>query len=263
MFVNGIRLDESKKTTEFNLLFTDYYMPLNIVTKSFQLSDGREITIETGKLAKQADGSVVVKMGDTMILATVVSSEEAREGVDFLPLSVDYQEKFAAAGRIPGGFLKREGRLGDHEILICRLVDRALRPLFPDDYHAETQVFIQLISADTNAQPDALAALAASSALSVSDIPFGGPISEVRVIQLDGKFIVNPTKDEIENADLELIVAATMENILMVEGEMNEASEEDMLEALKVAHDAIKVQCQIQVELAEAVGKTEKREYSI
>ena len=237
-------------------------MPLNIVTKSFQLSDGREITIETGKLAKQADGSVVVKMGDTMLLATVVSSEEAREGVDFLPLSVDYQEKFAAAGRIPGGFLKREGRLGDHEILVCRLVDRALRPLFPDDYHAETQVFIQLISADSDAQPDALAALAASSALAVSDIPFGGPISEVRIIQLEGQYIINPTKNEIENADLELIVAATSENILMVEGEMNEVSEDVMLEALKVAHEAIKVQCQVQLELAKAVGKTEKRAYA-
>src|SRR5210317_1844972 len=197
-------------------------MSLNIVNKSIKLNDGREITIETGKLAKQADGSVVVRMGDTMLLATVVSSNEAREGVDFLPLSVDYQEKYASAGKIPGGFLKREGRLSDHEVLVCRLVDRALRPLFPDDYHAETQVFIQLISADENAQPDALAALAASSALAVSDIPFGGPISEVRVVRLEGKFIVNPTKEEIENAELELMVAATIENILMVEGEMNE-----------------------------------------
>lgn len=237
-------------------------MSLNIVTKSIKLNDGREIIIETGKLAKQADGSVVVRMGDTMLLATVVSSLEAREGVDFLPLSVDYQEKYASAGRIPGGFLKREGRLGDHEVLVCRLVDRALRPLFPDDYHAETQVFIQLISADPNAQPDALAALAASSALSVSDIPFGGPISEVRVIRLEGKFIVNPTKEEMERADLELMVAATIENILMVEGEMDEVSEDEMLEALKVAHDAIKDQCKVQLELTEATGKTEKREYS-
>ncbi|MCG8307679.1 MAG: polyribonucleotide nucleotidyltransferase [Cytophagales bacterium] len=237
-------------------------MPLNIITKSVQLSDGREIIIETGKLAKQADGAVVVKMGDTMLLATIVSSEEAKEGVDFLPLSVDYQEKFAAAGRIPGGFLKREGRLGDHEILISRLVDRALRPLFPDDYHAETQVFIQLISADPNAQPDALAALAASSAIAVSDIPFGGPISEVRVIRLDGAFKINPTLEDIQKADLELIVAATLDNILMVEGEMNEVSEEVMLEALKVAHEAIKEQCKVQLELAEAVDKTEKRTYS-
>jgi len=237
-------------------------MSLNIVTKTIKLSDGREIIIETGKLAKQADGSVVVRMGDTMLLATIVSSPEAKEGVDFLPLSVDYQEKFAAAGRIPGGFLRREGRLGDHEILISRLVDRALRPLFPDDYHADTQVFIQLISADPNAQPDALAALAASSAIAVSDIPFNGPISEVRVIKLGDDYKVNPIPEEIEKADLELIVAATYENIMMVEGEMNEVSEEEMLEALKVAHEAIKDQCLIQKELTEAVGKTEKREYS-
>ena len=234
----------------------------NIVNKSIKLSDGREIFIETGKLAKQADGAVVVRMGDTMLLATVVSGTEAREGVDFLPLSVDYQEKFASAGKIPGGFLKREGRLGDHEILVCRLVDRALRPLFPDDYHAETQVFIQLISADPKAQPDALAALAASSALAVSDIPFGGPISEVRVIKLGDEFIINPTAEEVGKADLELIVAATIDNILMVEGEMNEVSEEEMLEALKVAHEAIKDQCKVQIELTEAVGKTEKRTYS-
>ncbi len=237
-------------------------MSLNIVKKSIKLNDGREITIETGKLAKQADGSVVVRMGDTMILATVVSNIEAREGVDFLPLSVDYQEKFASAGRIPGGFLKREGRLGDSEILVCRLVDRALRPLFPDDYHAETQVFIQLISADPSAQPDALAALAASSALAVSDIPFGGPISEVRVIKLDGKFIVNPGVEEINKADLEIIVAASIDNIMMVEGEMDEASEDDLLEALKVAHDAIKDQCKVQIEMTEEVGKTVKRTYS-
>jgi len=237
-------------------------MSLNIINKSIKLNDGREITIETGKLAKQADGSVVVRMGDTMLLATVVSNNEAREGVDFLPLSVDYQEKYASAGKIPGGFLKREGRLSDHEVLVCRLVDRALRPLFPDDYHAETQVFIQLISADQNAQPDALAALAASSALAVSDIPFGGPISEVRIVRVDGKLIVNPTKEEMEKGDLELIVAATIDNILMVEGEMDEASEEEMLEALKVAHEAIKDQCKVQLELAEAVGNTVKREYS-
>jgi polyribonucleotide nucleotidyltransferase len=237
-------------------------MSLNIVKKTVTLDDGREIHIETGKLAKQADGSVVVRMGDTMLLATVVSSKDVREGVDFMPLSVDYQEKFGAAGKIPGGFLRREGRLGDHEILISRLVDRALRPLFPDDYHAETQVFIQLISADKNALPDALAALAASSALAVSDVPFGGPISEVRVIKLGDEYKINPVPEEIEKADLELIVAATVDNIMMVEGEMNEVSEEVMLEALKVAHDAIKDQCKIQIELTEAVGKTEKREYS-
>lgn len=237
-------------------------MSLNIVTKTIKLNDGREIFIETGKLAKQADGAVVVRMGDTMLLATVVSSLEAREGVDFLPLSVDYQEKFAAAGKIPGGFLRREGRLGDHEILISRLVDRALRPLFPDDYHAETQVFIQLISADSKVLPDALAALAASSALSVSDIPFGGPISEVRVIKLGDEYKINPSPEDIEKADLELIVAASIDNIMMVEGEMNEVSEEVMLDALKVAHEAIKDQCRIQIELTQAVGKTEKREYS-
>lgn len=236
-------------------------MSLNIITKSIKLSDGREIIIETGKLAKQADGAVVVRMGDTMLLATVVSSPEAREGVDFMPLSVDYQEKFASAGRIPGGFLKREGRLSDYEILVCRLVDRALRPLFPEDYHSDTQVFIQLISADPKAQPDALAALAASSALSVSDIPFGGPISEVRVIKIGEEFIINPSSEEIEQAELELIVAATIDNIMMVEGEMNEVSEEVMLEALKVAHEAIKDQCKVQIELTEAVGKTVKREY--
>lgn len=237
-------------------------MSVNIINKSIKLSDGREITIETGKLAKQADGSVVVRMGDTMLLATVVSNNEAREGIDFLPLSVDYQEKFASAGRIPGGFLKREGRLGDHEVLICRLVDRALRPLFPNDYHAETQVFIQLISADPDAQPDALAALAASSALAVSDIPFDGPISEVRVVKLDGEFIINPTLEQKEKAELELIVAASIDNIMMVEGEMNEVSEDEVLEALKVAHEAIKDQCRVQIELTEAVGKTEKRTYS-
>jgi len=237
-------------------------MSLNVITKTIKLKDGREIIIETGKLAKQADGAVVVRMGDTMLLATIVSSLEAREGVDFLPLSVDYQEKFAAAGKIPGGFLRREGRLGDHEILISRLVDRALRPLFPDDYHAETQVFIQLISADDQAQPDALAALAASSAIAVSDIPFNGPISEVRVIKLGEEYKINPIPEEIEAAELELIVAASYENIMMVEGEMDEVSEEVMLEALKVAHEAIKDQCEIQKELTEAVGKTEKREYS-
>lgn len=237
-------------------------MSLNIITKSIKLNDGREISIETGKLAKQADGSVVVRMGDTMLLATVVSNIEAREGVDFLPLSVDYQEKFASAGRIPGGFLKREGRLSDREVLVCRLVDRALRPLFPEDYHSETQVFIQMISSDQTAPPDALAALAASSALSVSDIPFGGPISEVRVVKIDGKFIINPSKEDIEKAQLELIVAASIDNIMMVEGEMDEASEEEVLEALKVAHEAIKDQCKVQLELTEAVGKTEKRTYS-
>ncbi len=235
---------------------------MNVVTKTINLPDGRTITIETGKLAKQADGSVVVRMGNTMLLATVVSNKEAKEGVDFLPMSVDYQEKFASTGKIPGGFLKREGRLSDYEILISRLVDRALRPLFPDDYHAETQININLISGDEEALPDSLAALAASSALSVSDIPFGGPISEVRVARVDGKFIINPSKKQKEAADLDLIVAGTLENIMMVEGEMKEVSEDDMLDAIKKAHEAIKVQCQVQKELEAEVGKTEKREYS-
>jgi len=233
------------------------------ITKSLKLADGREITIETGKLATQADGSVVVKMGDTMLLATVVSSKEPRENVDFLPLSVEYQEKYAATGRFPGGFFKREARPSEYEILIARLVDRALRPLFPDDYHAETQVLIFLISGDKNTMPDALAALAASSALSVSDIPFNGPISEVRVGKLNGELIINPAVSDIDALELDIMVAATMDNIMMVEGEMKEISEEDMLEALKFAHDAIKVQCKAQLELAEMVEKAKtKREYS-
>ncbi|UII31441.1 polyribonucleotide nucleotidyltransferase [Fulvivirga ulvae] len=237
-------------------------MQLNVINKTINLPDGRTITIETGKLAKQADGSVVVRMGNTMLLATVVSSTEVKEGVDFLPLSVDYQEKFASSGKIPGGFLKREGRLSDYEILISRLVDRAIRPMFNDDYHAETQIAISLISGDEEALPDALAALAASAALAVSDIPFNGPISEVRVSRINGEYIVNPTLSQNKEADLDLIVAATMDNILMVEGEMKEVSEDDMLEAIKVAHEAIKVQCQAQLELMEEAGKTEKREYS-
>ena len=234
---------------------------LNVINKTITLDDGRTISIETGKLAKQADGSAVVRMGNTMLLATVVSSQDAKEDVDFLPLSVDYQEKFASAGKIPGGFLKREGRLSDHEVLICRLVDRALRPLFPDDYHADTQVMISMISHDENVQPDALAALAASSALAVSDIPFNGPISEVRVVQHEGNFIVNPSKAITEAADLEIIVAADKDNIMMVEGEMSEVSEAVMLEAMKVAHEAIKAQCIAQIELSQEAGKTEKRDY--
>lgn len=233
----------------------------NVITKTIEMNDGTSITIETGKLAKQADGSVVVRQGNTMLLATVVSSENAKEDVDFLPLSVDYQEKFAGAGKIPGGFLKREGKLSDHEVLICRLVDRALRPLFPDDYHADTQVMISMISHDENVMPDSLAALAASSALAVSDIPFHGPISEVRVVKHEGAFKVNPSKAITKEADLEIIVAADKDNIMMVEGEMNEVSEADMLEAMKVAHEAIKWQCQAQIELAEEAGATEKRAY--
>ncbi|MDZ4714127.1 MAG: polyribonucleotide nucleotidyltransferase [Cytophagales bacterium] len=232
------------------------------ITKSCKLPDGREITVETGKLARQADGAVVVRMANTMLLATVVSNKEGKVGADFLPLSVDYQEKFASMGKIPGGFLRREGRLSDYEILICRLVDRAIRPLFPDDYHAETQVMIQLISGDPQALPDSLAAFAASAALSVSDIPFQGPISEVRVARVDGKFIINPPLEQKEKADLDLIVAASIDNILMVEGESKEISEDDMLEAMKVAHEAIKIQCQLQIDLAKEAGKTTKRTYS-
>src|SRR5687767_13061668 len=237
-------------------------MKPTVITKTCKLPDGREITIETGRLARQADGSVVLRMGNTMLLATVVSAHEPVEGADFLPLSVDYQEKFAATGKIPGGFLKRESKLSDYEILISRLVDRAIRPLFPDDYHAETQVILYLMSGDPDALPDALAAFAASSAISVSDIPFNGPISEVRVARIDGRFVINPTLTEKERADIDLIVAASIDNILMVEGEMKEVSEEDMLEALRVAHEAIKDQCRLQIELAQAVGKTEKRVYS-
>jgi polyribonucleotide nucleotidyltransferase len=237
-------------------------MSKNGISKTFSLADGREISIETGKLATQADGSVVVKMGETMLLATVVSNKEHREDADFLPLSVDYQEKYAATGRFPGGFFKREARPSEYEILIARLVDRALRPLFPKDYHSETQVLIYLISASKDIMPDALAALAASSAIAVSDIPFNGPISEVRVGKKDGKMIVNPGVSELEDLDLDIMVAATMDNIMMVEGEMSEVSEEEMLEALKFAHEAIKIQCQAQIELAGMVEKAKnKREY--
>jgi polyribonucleotide nucleotidyltransferase len=234
---------------------------MNVVTKTIALGDGREISIETGKLAKQADGSVMVRMGNTMLLATVCSAKDAAPGTDFMPLSVDYKEKFSAFGRFPGGFLRREGRPSDYEILVSRLVDRALRPLFPDDYHAETFVNVMLFSADGVDIPDALAGLAASAALAVSDVPFNGPISEVRVARIDGKFVLNPTFAQLETADMDIIVAATLDNIMMVEGEMKEVSEEDLLEAMKVAHEAIKVHCQAQLELMEAVGKTKKREY--
>jgi polyribonucleotide nucleotidyltransferase len=237
-------------------------MSLNVIKKVIDLGDGRTIEIETGKLAKQAHGSVVVKMGDTMLLATVVSSFEAKEGVDFLPLSVDYQEKYAATGRIPGGFLRREARLSDYEVLISRLVDRALRPLFPEDYHADTQVMISLISADKDIMPDCLAGLAASAALAVSDIPFNGPISEVRVAKIDGKLVINPRMSELAKATLEFIVAGSEFDINMVEGQCDEIQEDEMVEALKFAHAAIKVQCFVQKELTIEVGKTEKRTYS-
>ena len=234
---------------------------MNVVTKTIALGDGREITIETGKLAKQADGSVMVRMGNTMLLATVCAAKDAVPGTDFMPLSVDYKEKFASNGKFPGGFTRREGRASDYEILVSRLVDRALRPLFPDDFHAETFVNVTLYSADGIDMPDALAGLAASAALAVSDIPFNGPISEVRVARINGEFVVNPTFEQLEKADMDVIVAATLDNIMMVEGEMKEVSEDDLLNAMKVAHEAIKVHCNAQLELMEAVGKTVKRTY--
>jgi polyribonucleotide nucleotidyltransferase len=231
------------------------------IEKVIDLVDGRTITIETGKLAKQANGSVVVRCGKTYLLATVVAAEEAKPGTDFMPLSVEYKEKFAAAGRVPGGFQKREGRPSDYEILISRLVDRALRPLFPDDFHAEVFVNINLISADKESTPDALAGLAASAALAVSDIPFNGPISEVRVARIKGNFVVNPTASQLKEADLDIMVGASYDNIMMVEGEMKEVSEADLLEAMKVAHNAIKIHCKAQLELTEMVEKTVKRAY--
>jgi len=235
---------------------------MNGINKSFDIGDGRIINIETGKLAKQADGSVVVKMGDTMLLATVVSKKEAGENVDFMPLSVDYQEKYAATGRFPGGFFKREARPSEYEILVSRLIDRALRPLFPDNYHAETQVLVTLISGDKDCMPDALACLAASAALTISDIPFNGPISEVRVGRLNGKFVINPSTSDILLSDFDIIVAASMDNIMMVEGEMKEVSENDLAEALKFAHETIRIQCRAQLELAGMIEKSKtKREY--
>ena len=234
---------------------------VNPIKKTIELSDGRVITLETGKLAKQADGAVELRMGNTMLLATVCSAKEAGEGVDFMPLQVEYKEKFSAAGRFPGGFLKREGRASDYEILTARLVDRVLRPLFPDNYHADTFVNITMYSSDGVEMPDALAGLAASAAIAVSDIPFNGPISEVRVARVDGEFVINPNFEQLEKADMELMVGATYDNIMMVEGEMDEVSEAELLEALKTAHEAIKKQCIAQQELAEAVGSTVKREY--
>ena len=231
------------------------------IKKTIDLGDGRVITLETGKLAKQADGAVELRMNNTMLLATVVSAKEAGEGVDFMPLQGEYKEKFSAFGRFPGGFQKREGRASDYEILTARLVDRVLRPLFPENYHADTFVNIIMFSSDGVDMPDALAGLAASAALAVSDIPFNGPISEVRVARVEGEFVINPTFEQLEKADMDLMVGATYENIMMVEGEMNEVSEAELLEALKTAHEAIKVQCKAQMELAEEVGSTTKREY--
>jgi polyribonucleotide nucleotidyltransferase len=233
---------------------------MNIFKKTIELGDGRTITLETGKLARQAHGSVVLTMGKTMLLATVVSAQEAKEDADFMPLSVDYKEKFAASGRFPGGFFKREAKPSYYEVLIARLVDRALRPSFPDDYHAETFVTINLISAEKEIMPDALAGLAASAALAVSDVPFHGPISEVRVARVNGKLLINPSFQQLEEADIDMIVGATYDNILMVEGELKEVSEDEMLEAIKFAHEAIKPQCLAQMELAKEIGVV-KRTY--
>lgn len=234
---------------------------MNIIKKTVTMGDGTIVEIETGKLAKQADGSVVVKVGGTMLLATVTCAKEAKDDVDFMPLSVEYKEKYAAAGRYPGGFLKREGRASDSEILVARLVDRALRPLFPDDFHAEVFVNVNLISADKETMPDSYAGLAASAALAVSDIPWNGPISEVRVARIGGEFVINPTFKALKDADMDLMVAATVDNIMMVEGEMNEVSEKDMLDAIKFAHEEIKKQCAVQMELMQETGKVEKRAY--
>ena len=233
------------------------------VRKTFVMPDGQEVTLETGKLAKQAHGSAVIRVGGTMLLAAVVSNEDAKEGVDFMPLTVEYQEKYASTGKFPGGFFKREARPSENEILVSRLVDRALRPLFPEDYHSDTQVIIQLISSDKTHLPDSLACLAASTALAVSDIPFNGPISEVRVARIDGNYHVNPSIELLENADLDIIVAASQDSIVMVEGEMKEVSEEDMLEAIKLAHNAIRVQINAINELAAMVPTSSpKRTYN-
>ncbi len=231
------------------------------IQHSFDLGDGRIVTLETGKLAKQADGAVVVKLGATMILATVVSNKEAKDGVDFLPLTVDYQEKYAATGRFPGGFFRREAKLSDYEVLISRIVDRAMRPLFPEDYHADTQIMLSLISSDRKTMPDALVGLAASAAVAVSDIPFNGPISEVRVGKIDGKLVINPDIDQLALSTIDMIVAASATDITMVEGEMSEISEAEMLEAIKFAHEAIKVQINAIKEFVVKAGSKAKREY--
>lgn len=234
---------------------------MNVITKTVQLPDGRAITIETGKVAKQADGSAVLKMGNTVLLATVCAAKEAVPGTDFMPLQVDYREQYAAAGRFPGGFTKREGKPSDNEILTSRLVDRALRPLFPSDYHTEVYVQIMLLSADDVDQPDALAGFAASCAMACSDIPFECPISECRVARVNGEYVINPTTEQMKEADMDLMVGATKDNIMMVEGEMNEVSEQDLIGALKAAHEAIKPMCELQEELMKELGTDTKREY--
>ena len=234
---------------------------MNVITKTVSLPDGRTISIETGKVAKQADGSCVLRMGNTVLLATVCAAKDAVPGTDFMPLQVEYREQYAAAGRFPGGFTKREGKASDNEILTCRLVDRALRPLFPADYHAEVYVNVILFSADGVDQPDALAGFAASCALACSDIPFECPISEVRVARINGEYVVDPTFEQMKNADMDIMVGASKDNIMMVEGEMNEVSEQDLLQALKVAQDAIRPMCLLQEELAKELGTDVKREY--
>ena len=251
---NNNKYYRSKKFMEEKKLY-------NAVRKIITLADGRQIEIETGKLAKQADGSVVVKMGDTMLLGTVVAAKDAKPDTDFMPLQVEYKEKYASCGRYPGGFMKREGKANDAEVLTARLIDRALRPLFPSDYHAEVYVTVNLISADKDIQPDALAGLAASAALAVSDIPFGGPISEVRVVRKNGQYAINPGFSEMAECDLDIMVGGTIDNILMVEGEMKEVSEEVMLGAIKFAHEEIKKHCAVQIELAKELGKDVKRTY--
>src|SRR4051812_34424195 len=232
------------------------------IQSSFKLPDGAEVIIETGKLARQADGAVTVRQGKNILLATVVASEEPKEGQEFFPLSVDYQEKFASAGRIPGSFFKREGRLSDYEVLISLLIDRALRPLFPDDYFCDVQVMVSLISSDEEIMPDSLACLAASAALAVSDIPIKEIISEVRIARIDGKTVINPTRSQLERADYEFIIAATEKNLMMVEGEASECSEADLVNALQIAHEAIKVQIKAQQELRDKVGVQGKRDYT-
>ncbi len=234
---------------------------MNIITKKMNLPDGREITIQTGKLAKQSDGAVEVRIGNTVLLATAVSAKEAKDGVDFMPLTIDYREKYAAAGKFPGGFFKREARPSEYEILTMRLVDRALRPLFPEDYHADTQVMIQLLSADDN-MADSLACLAASAALACSDIPFETPVSEVRISRVNGEFVINPTYEQNAIADIDMVIAGTKDSIMMVEGEMKEISEAEMIDAIKTAHDVIKEQCAIMAEFTKELGKETKREYS-
>ena len=234
---------------------------MNVITKTVSLPDGRTISIETGKVAKQTDGSVVLRMGNTVLLATVCAAKDAVPGTDFMPLQVDYKEQYSAAGRFPGGFTKREGKSGDNEILTSRLVDRVLRPLFPSNYHAEVYVQIMLLSADGVDQPDALAGFAASAAMACSDIPFECPISEVRVARINGEYVINPTFEQMKDADMDIMVGASAENIMMVEGEMKEVSEQDMIGALKAAMAAIKPMCELQTELSKELGTDVKREY--